>query len=47
MLSHLHEKIEHARRLTEVKKSREGEGSVFLYAVSGLQSLYAANELSG
>jgi len=33
--------------ITEVKKSREGEGSLFLYAVSGSQGFYAANKLLG
>lgn len=30
-----------------MKKSREVEGSLFLYVVSGLQSFYAADELFG
>ena len=33
--------------IIEMKKSRGGEGSLFLYVVSGLQSFYAANELFG
>ena len=33
--------------IIEMKKSREGEGSLFLYVVSGLQGFDAANELLG
>ena len=48
MPNHLREKIEHARRYHPRKRKAEREkGSLFLYAVSGLQSFYATDELLG
>ena len=48
MPNHLREKIEHARRYHPRQRKAEREkGSLFLYAVSGLQSFYATDELLG
>jgi len=48
MPNHLQGKIEYATRYhRDERKSREGEGSLFLYVVSRLQSFDAANELLG
>jgi len=37
MPNHLHDRLSIQRGMTEINKSRASEGSLFLYAVSGLQ----------